>query len=71
MNKHIEMIIDYLVDGEDFRYNDNHGTLIRCKDCKHWNKLMFMCSKNSGEWKPDDYCSFGERKDGDQNVEIH
>ena len=21
--------------------------------------------------KPDDYCSFGERKDGDQNVEIH
>lgn len=55
--KHTEMIIEYLTDGDDFQYNDNHGTLVRCKDCKHWNKLMFMCSKNAGEWKHDDYCS--------------
>ena len=57
MSKHVEMIIDYLVDGDDFRYNDNHGELIRCKDCKYWVRNMFECSKNPMEWKPNDHCS--------------
>ena len=40
----------------------------RCKDCKH---LMFSdfygeCKRgNLGIVKPDDFCSYGERKDGD------
>ena len=33
--KKIEMIIEYSTDGTDFVYNDNHGVLTRCKDCKH------------------------------------
>ena len=41
--------------------------VVRCKDCKH---LMFSdmygeCSQaHMGIVRPDDYCSYGERKDG-------
>lgn len=44
--------------------------VILCKDCKH---LMFSdfygeCKQgNLGIVKPDDFCSYGERKDGDGN----
>ena len=43
---------------------------VLCKDCKH---LMFSdfygeCKRgNLGIVKPDDFCSYGERKDGDGN----
>ena len=43
---------------------------VLCKDCKH---LMFSdfygeCKLgNLGIVKPDDFCSYGERKDGDGN----
>lgn len=46
--------------------------ITRCKDCKHYD--MGVCLKiysdgnvHPAAWqsrKPDDYCSFGERKDG-------
>ena len=42
--------------------------VVRCKDCKH---LMFSdmygeCSQaHMGIVRPDDYCSYGERKDGE------
>lgn len=34
MSKHVEMIIDYVTDGTDFQYNDNHGVRIEggCMD---------------------------------------
>ena len=41
--------------------------VVRCKDCKH---LMFSdmygeCSQaHMGIVRPDDFCSYGERKDG-------
>ena len=43
---------------------------VLCKDCKY---LMFSdfygeCKRgNLGIVKPDDFCSYGERKDGDGN----
>ena len=43
--------------------------VVRCKDCKY---LMFSdcygeCKRNHlGIVRPDDFCSFGERKDGDE-----
>lgn len=47
--------------------------ITRCKDCKHYD--MGVCLKiysdgnvHPAAWQsrnPDDYCSFGERKDGD------
>lgn len=46
--------------------------VVRCKDCKHYD--MGVCLKiysdgnvHSAAWqkrKPDDFCSYGERKDG-------
>ena len=60
MSKHVEMIIDYLVDGEDFQYNDNHGVLIRCKDCVYANGQLRICHRQGGldgEIGELDYCS--------------
>lgn len=45
--------------------------IVRCKDCKHWHKDTVFCGYGSyGEapkrvnWYADDFCSYGERKDG-------
>lgn len=45
--------------------------VVRCIDCKHWGGVTygFVCRRFSGiETKAcmgyDDYCSYGERKDG-------
>lgn len=47
--------------------------VVHCRDCKHYD--MGVCLKiysdgnvHSAAWQsrnPDDYCSYGERKDGD------
>ena len=74
--KHIEMIIDYVTDGSDYQYNDNHGLLVRCKDCKyfeydHVEKLdgiplivaHEICTRWSDGVKTSEngYCFLGER----------
>jgi hypothetical protein len=48
--------------------------VVRCKDCKHWNKDALACdtlpwvdSSEHANWYADDFCSYGERKDGDGN----
>lgn len=44
--------------------------VVRCKDCKHYTKRQYMGKSlfvcNVFEWhgQPNDYCSFGERKEG-------
>ena len=51
-----------------FKDKTNFVEVVRCKDCKN---LMFSdfygeCSKGyMGIVSPDDYCSRGERKDGE------
>lgn len=67
--KHVEMIIDYVVDGDDFQYSDNHGVLIRCKDCVH-NKSAAdsgnaNCELYYGMTDPTGFCHMGDRRDGD------
>jgi hypothetical protein len=43
--------------------------VVRCKDCKHYREDSFWCDMNSkdrGEWfnwYPEDFCSYGERKE--------
>ena len=68
--KHIEMIIDYITDGTDYQYNDNHGVLVRCKDCKHRDPEDHKCDcghdimwqlPRADEW----FCADGERGDSD------
>lgn len=56
MKEHCEMIIDYLTDGTDFEYYDNHGVLRRCKDCTRYN-VYGWCSKHCEYVKEDDFCS--------------
>ena len=66
--KHVEMIIDYIVDGDDFQYCDNTGRLIRCKDCKYWQDNnngypVTDCKWNKDETpEADDFCSGAERR---------
>ena len=42
------------------------GELVRCKDCKHhhYQDGIPYCDKYYWGWKDDDFCSYGERKDG-------
>lgn len=66
---HVEMIIDYITDGTDFQYSDNHGILTRCRECRHWYTGDGYNHENGAQcelmhmWMgPDDYCSYGRRK---------
>ena len=47
--------------------------VVRCRDCKYYEihkpKVLENCERNGYiiPKKPDDFCSYGERKDGDEN----
>ena len=43
--------------------------VVRCRDCKHYDETdSFNCKFAFMEFRrPDDFCSYGERKDGDGN----
>jgi len=64
MTKHVEMIIDYTTDGTDYQYNDNHGLLIRCRDCEFWQDNNGGYPNMNCRWIEDetpdanDYCSY-------------
>ena len=60
--------------GGDYQWNDNHGELVRCKDCKHRSDIMYdyygnpnnkvyVCQINDLAKKPDWFCADGERKE--------
>lgn len=62
----IEFIESYRkADNGDYQWNDNHGELIRCKDCKWFGKIGCAVSIIDDTDKPseNDYCSFAERKE--------
>ena len=48
--------------------------VVRCLDCKHWDSETWLCDNHStfghhglelNMFSEDDFCSYGERKDGD------
>lgn len=50
----------------------NAVPVVRCKDCNHCDPENHHCDHYMGtvaplRRKPDDFCSYGERKDGDGN----
>ena len=66
-------------DGIDIAWNkiDQAPTIdavsvVRCKDCKHYEihkpKVLENCERKGYiiPMKPDDFCSYGERKEGDE-----
>ena len=74
----IEFIESYWTGGEigsDYQWNDNHGELIRCKDCKwrsektYFNGItkqeVYVCQRNDLAKRPEWYCADGERRDSE------
>lgn len=64
----VEFIESYWTGGQcgsDYVWNDNHGELIRCKDCKHgcdWDDGRWKCIKNGGMHAPYWFCADGVKK---------
>ena len=68
MSKHVEIIVDYVVVDDDYMYNDTRGMLVRCRDCRRRDESCGMgehrwCMRMMTTTRPDDFCSYGERKD--------
>ena len=68
MPRKVEFIESYIKVGNDYQWNDNHGELIRCKDCKHRDPEDKKCDSGhfiqwnlprSDEW----FCADAERKE--------
>lgn len=59
--EHLQQII------EDISAN-NIMEVVRCKDCKYYRKMYKLCSCRSDKFNvylnDNDFCSYGERKDG-------
>ena len=64
-------------DQYDRGYNDGRrasmDSIVRCKECRHWGGVTFgyICRRFSGsyirnETRENDFCSYGERKGGEQ-----
>ena len=59
-----------------FKDKSQFVEIVRCKDCKSCDKfypnkkigeepeLEYFCEKEKRTTRPDDFCSYGERKDG-------
>lgn len=60
----VEFIESYIKVGNDYQWNDNHGELIRCKDCKYNPKLSLTGCPMAGSMSRNDesYCSWAERR---------
>ena len=41
--------------------------VVRCRDCKHYNEGFCVGYHAHHDSMPDDFCSYGEQKDGDGN----
>ena len=68
----IEFIESYWTGGKhgsDYIWNDNHGELVRCRDCMHSKSYahgglygcVLMDGLRDGNW----YCADGEREDSE------
>ena len=65
----VEFIESYIkIGNSDYQWHDNHGELIRCKDCKkHFTSACPCCSSGDPyiDWIPEEnwFCADGERKE--------
>lgn len=65
---------EWIIEVKDGKFPIGKWTeLVRCKDCKHWKKLMpedpdgderCMLTELYDGREPNDYCSYGERRKG-------
>ena len=64
VQRHTEQIVDYIInDSGELDYCDNHGELIRCRECQRWDvgesdtESWSRCQRSKLDVTPDDYCS--------------
>lgn len=76
--RRVEFIESYWTGGEhgaDYIWSDNHGELIRCRDCKYGepcNEGDVYCTKDIGTiessvHKPDWFCADGKRRNDEDD----
>lgn len=58
----IESYIKGVRGNADYQWNDNHGVLIRCKDCKKRNGLNCPLHRVYYQPKDDWFCADGEKQ---------
>ena len=65
MKRKVEFIESYIKIGNDYQWNDNHGELIRCKDCKYRDEDTANCTRFRKDWyvQSNSFCSWAERKE--------
>ena len=73
MSQLIEFIESYIKVGNDYQWNDNHGELIRCKDCTYIRSIDYQEGRNADErlWcmmnhhytDEEKYCAWAERRE--------
>lgn len=65
MQKRVEFIESYIkVDDSDYQWNDNHGVLVRCKDCIHGDDTgdgVVWCEIHEFYPSNEYYCADGKR----------
>ena len=69
MKRKVEFIESYIKVGNDYQWNDNHGELIRCKDCArnpNSGKARTICPCPMDRYMGDEgFCSKAEPKEAD------
>lgn len=70
MNQKVEFIESYIKIGNgDYQWNDNHGELVRCKECKECyfasnrvpTEQSYVCGKHGMDVSLEWFCADGER----------
>lgn len=61
--KKVEFIESYIkIGNSDYQWNDNHGELIRCKDCRHYMPdKRYECFLHDEHTEPENYCSWAKK----------
>lgn len=57
------VIYDHTFDDIDAQPTIDAVPVVRCKDCKCYNAEGYACINDDGTWHPNDFCSYGERKE--------
>lgn len=66
----VEFIESYWTGGEfgsDYQWNDNHGELVRCRDCEHGEECVkpykdYWCHLHDAYQYGDWFCADGEKR---------
>lgn len=60
IKKDIDFAVDMMLHGA------SAFEIVQCKDCKHWASADdYDCEIHSGAFGEEDFCSYGERKGGE------